>query len=123
MKQFICNAQSYIMKKSKKLMPPPTLGQIRSASKDVAWEYVSLLAAALEMAKVPTCTPINHLVRDAFLVHVRNLADFFTEGVSEFKKAQVPPSRRDDNVYAVDFCFAIKWKPQPLGKKLMKAIK
>jgi len=122
MGKIICDALGYIMRKCRKLMPPPTQDQIKSACKDVAWEYVSLLAAAVEMAKLPTRTPTNHLVRDAFLVHVRNLAVFFEEGVQQFKRTPVPPSRHDDNVYAVDFCSTIGWRPRPFGRRLIRAI-
>jgi hypothetical protein len=104
-------------------MQPPHTDEIKSASKDVAWEYVALLGAALEMAKGPG-PPINHLVQEAFLVHVRNLAEFFREGVSAFKKTQAPPERSRDNIYAVDFCFLLGWQAEPFAydRELIKAI-
>ena len=51
----------------------PTSSHMKEASKHVAWEYVAMTAAALEIAKGPG-PPVNHLVQEAFLVHVRNLA-------------------------------------------------
>lgn len=88
-------------------MPPPCREEIKRASKDVAWEYATLLGSALEMANAHG-SPMNHLIQEAFLAHVRNLAEFFREGVSEFKKAQTPPERLRDNIYAVDFCLSVK---------------
>lgn len=114
------------MKKDKQPQWIPTPGQIRCASKDVAWEYAALLAAALEMAKGPT-GPINHLVQEAFLVHVRNLAEFFRSGVQRFKQdpSRLPPRFEErDNIFAVDFCSSVLWDVKPFGpeKKLIKAI-
>jgi hypothetical protein len=104
-------------------MSPPNPDEIKSASKDVAWEYVTLLGAALEMAKGPG-PPINHFAQEAFLVHVRNLAEFFREGIQAFKKAQAPPKRPQDNIYAVDFCSSVGWRPEAFGcdRTLIKAI-
>lgn len=55
---------------------------------------------------------------------MRNLAEFFREGVPAFRKAPVPPSRDRDNIYAVDFCFALGWHPKPFAhdRELIKAI-
>jgi len=107
----------------RKLMPPPCRDEIKSASKDVAWEYVTLLGSALEMANAH-CSPMNHFVQEAFLAHVRNLAEFFREGVPEFKKAQTPPERPRDNIYAVDFCLSVGWQPEAFShdRRLIKAI-
>jgi hypothetical protein len=91
----------------------PTPEQIERASKDVAWEYAALLGAALEMASAPT-PPLNHFVQEAFLVHVRNLAEFFREGIEEFQKTTTPPDR-PGYIYAVDFCDSVRWNPAPLG--------
>lgn len=104
-------------------MPPPSHDQIKSASKDVAWEYATLLGSAREMTKGHG-SPLNHLVQEAFLAHVRNLAEFFREGVSEFRKAQTPPGRPRDNIYAVDFCLSVGWQPKAFGydRRLIKAI-
>ena len=78
MKKLICSVLGYVAKNCRKLLPPPIDDEIKRASKDVAWEYVSLLAAALEMAKAPG-PPIKHLVQEAFLLHARNLAEFSAE--------------------------------------------
>jgi hypothetical protein len=123
MKKFICRTLGYIVKRCKKLMPPPNDDQIKSASKDVAWEYVTLLGSALEMATGPG-PPMNHLAQEAFLVHVRNLAEFFREGIPAFKKAKAPPERPQDNIYAVDFCLSVGWRPKAFGydRNLIKAI-
>ena len=101
----------------------PDDGQIKSASKDVAWEYGTMLAAALEMANAHG-SPINHLVQEAFLAHVRNLAEFFRDGIQEFEKVQAPPERSRDKIWAVDFCLSVGWKPENFSKdrKLIKAI-
>lgn len=103
--------------------PPPSDDDIKKASKDVAWEYVALLGAALEMANAHG-EPINHLVQEAFLAHVRNLAEFFRGGVPAFQIDQTPPERAQDNVYAVDFCLSVGWKPEPFSydKTLIRAI-
>jgi len=91
----------------------PTPQQIKSASKDVAWEYVTLLGSALEMAK-DTKAPIGHFAKEAFLVHVRNLAEFFRDGIEEFQKTKIPPDR-PGYIYAVDFCDSVRWNPKPFG--------
>ena len=83
-----------------------------------------MVAAALEMATGPD-VPINHLVQEAFLVHVRNLAQFFLLGVAEFKKDPLNlVGRTNDNIYADDFCHSVKWSETPFGKgtKLIRAI-
>jgi hypothetical protein len=101
----------------------PCGNQIRKASKDVAWEYVALHAAALEMVKPPhPAWPINLVLQEAFLEHVRSLGEFFLKGVSDF--AGAPPSRPDDNVFAVDFCSSVGWETAPFARnaKLISAI-
>jgi hypothetical protein len=101
----------------------PSCDQIKAASKDVAWEYVALHAAALEMVKPPyPAWPVNHVLQEAFLVHVRSLAEFFHTGVHNFTGTQ--PARDKDNVYAVDFCFAVTWGPDPFASssRLITAI-
>jgi hypothetical protein len=105
-----------------KTLMRPNSDQIKRASKDVAWEYVTLLGAALEMAK-GSKAPLNHLVQEAFLVHVRNMAEFFREGVTEFEKNNAPPDRAG-YIYAVDFCDSVgwQWKPFDGGSKLIKVI-
>ena len=115
------------MKKCKKVLPPPGRDQIKRASKDVAWEYVAMLGSALEIARGSWdgfCAPVNHFVQEAFLAHVRNLAEFFREGVREFKRAMAPPPRRQDNSYAVDFCLSVGWQSKPFDRntKLIRAI-
>ncbi len=37
---------------------------------------------------------------------------------------QAPPERSEDNIYAVDFCLSVGWKPETFNhdKKLVKAI-
>ena len=99
----------------------PSEDDIKKASKDVAWEYVALLGAALEMANAHGA-PINHLVQEAFLAHVRNLAEFFREGIQAFQGQ--PPPRSRDNIFAVDFCSSVGWEPEPYGndKNLIRAI-
>ncbi len=93
-----------------------------------------MLAAALEMAKGP-CGPTNHQAQEVFLLHVRNLAEFFHKGVNEFeaKMQEAPPPpfpklERElvfgDNIYAVDFCSAVLWTHSDFtsDKKLLRAI-
>jgi hypothetical protein len=102
----------------------PTSTQIAEASKDVAWEYAAMTAAALEMAQDHKA-PVNHFVQEAFLLHVRNLAEFFRSGVDDFIKApSTIVERTEDNIYAVDFCNSMLWSEKPFGKdtRLMKAI-
>jgi hypothetical protein len=94
---------------------PPTADQIKKASKHVAWEYVSMVAAAVEMAKGSWegfSSPMNHLVQEAFLAHVRNLAEFFQE------------PRKKDNIYAVHFCASVGWQSKPFEPRtnLIQAI-
>jgi len=100
----------------------PSPDQIKSASKDVAWEYVALLGAGLTMANAPHA-PVNHLVQGAFLVHVRNLAEFFREGVREFNVSHSLPDRAG-NILAVDFCSSVGWQPGPFASntKLVRMI-
>jgi hypothetical protein len=53
------------------------------------------------------------------------LAEFFWLGVEAFKRnPQVRVPRRDDNIYAVDFCLSVLWDEKPFSKntKLIKAI-
>ena len=105
-------------------MSVPTAEQIKAASKDVAWEYAMLLGSALEMAEAHR-EPINHTIGESFLVHVRNLAEFFRSGVDEFRKnPSVPPPRPKDNIYGVDFCQSVQWDETPFaaGTKLSRSI-
>lgn len=102
----------------------PSPDQITRASRDVAWEYTCLLSAALEMTNPRHASPLNHLVQEAFLGHLRNLAEFFREGVPEFKKTRKPPGRLRDNIYAVDFCQSVGWQTEGFAhdRNLVKAI-
>jgi len=96
---------------------PPPPDEIRKATKDVAWEYAAMLAAAVEMTKGSWegwCSPINHLVQEAFLVHVRNLAEFFGQPRNKGYIYAV-------DFYAVDFCDGWNPKKFPQGK-LIRAI-
>jgi hypothetical protein len=87
----------------------PTKKQIQNAPEHIAWEYVALLAAAQQMGEGHG-PPINHQVQEAFLVHLRNLAEFFHQGVVEFRKnPAVLPCRKRDNIYAVDLCSSVSW--------------
>jgi hypothetical protein len=109
---------------SKQWTPNP--GQITRALQHVAWEYVALLAAAREMARGHG-SPVNHEVQESFLVHVRNLAEFFWKGVRQFKQAPgtlVPRNEEHDNIYAVDFRETVKWDEAPFHRetKLRRAI-
>jgi hypothetical protein len=102
----------------------PAPDQIKAACKDVAWEYAAMLGAALEMAKGPE-GPTNHFVQEAFLVHVRNLGEFFRKGVKEFRQdPSQPPLRDEDNIFAVDFCSTVLWDETPFNRdrKLPTAI-
>ena len=102
----------------------PSDKQIKSAPEHIAWAYAALLAAAMQMAEGHSA-PINHQVQEAFLVHVRNLSEFFFRGVDEFKKdPSALPKRADDNVYAVDLCSSVKWSEAPFHRdqKLLRAI-
>jgi hypothetical protein len=112
----------YILNGKRVRFMRPTSDQIKSASKDVAWEYAALLGAALEMACAPRL-PLNHFVQESFLVHVRNLAEFFREGLEKFQKTKVRPDR-PGTIYAVDFCDSVRWNPEPFdeGTKLIKVI-
>lgn len=97
---------------------------IVSASEHVAWEYAALLAAATQMTE-PHGAPINHEIQESFLVHVRNLAEFFQRGVAEFRRdPTVPPVRGRDNIYAVDLVTTASWNESPFDPrtKLRKAI-
>ncbi|HEY6343617.1 MAG TPA: hypothetical protein VIY49_19145 [Bryobacteraceae bacterium] len=97
---------------------------IVSASEHVAWEYTALLAAAAQMAEGHG-PPINHEVQESFLVHVRNLAEFFHKGVGKFRRDRsVPPVRSRDNIYAVDLVTAVSWNESLFdpGTKLRRAI-
>jgi hypothetical protein len=119
---FILAPLGYSVRKNK-LMSPPQAHEIKSATTDVAWEYVMLLGAALEMVKAPG-PPINHMAQEVFLVHARNLAEFFCGGIPAFKKIQTPPDRSRDNIYAVDFCSSVGWNVKALkpDRMLVKAV-
>jgi hypothetical protein len=87
----------------------PTEKQIQNAPEHIAWEYAAVLVAAREMAQGHG-PPINHQVQEAFLVHVRNLAEFFHQGAAEFRSnPAAPPCRKRDNIYAVDLCLFVSW--------------
>jgi hypothetical protein len=114
------------MKKRGPAVWVPTSSQIEGASKDVAWEYAAMTAAALEITKSPK-PPVNHLVQEAFLVHVRNLVEFFRSGVDDFRKDPSAVVRRSldlDNIFAVDFCHSAGWNTEAFGRdwKLDRAI-
>lgn len=97
----------------------PSREQVQNAPKHIAWEYVALLAAAQQMA-VSHEPPINHLVGVAFLVHLRNLAEFFYKGAADFRKnAATLPSRRQDNIYAVDLCSLVLWDEAPFNARTL----
>lgn len=102
----------------------PTPDQISGAPKHIAWEYAAALAAALETTKAHR-GPTNHHAQEVFLVHLRNLAEFFRNGVEEFKRdPSAPPPRSNDDIYAVDFCHSALWDAAPFDKntKLIRAI-
>ena len=93
----------------------PSEEQKQNAPEHVAWEYVSLLAAAQQMA-IGHGAPLNHQVQEAFLVHLRNLAEFFNKGVNKFKENPVaPPERNRDDIYAVDLCSSVTWDESPFA--------
>jgi len=68
--------------------------------------------------------PINHFVQEAFLVHTRNLGEFFREGARTFEANQPPPEREQNKILAVDFCSSVSWRPQLFteSSKLISAI-
>jgi hypothetical protein len=93
----------------------PTDDDLKNAPADIAWEFAAMLAAALEMAKGHQ-GPTNHQSQEVFLLHVRNLAEFF------YGKAE--RSHRKDNIYALDFCSAQLWTTGDFegDTKLIRAI-
>jgi hypothetical protein len=95
----------------------PKDSQIAAAGEDVAWEYLCVHLAALEMTKGHP-HPVNHLVEQAFLVHVRSMAEFFWNGVAAFRLSpnSAPISRTKDDVYAVDFCSDVRWCERHFGR-------
>jgi hypothetical protein len=89
--------------------------QVYRALEHVAWEYYMLIASAFAVASGPSETirePTNHMVQEVFLVHFRNLAEFFCMGVDEFRATGTAPRRAKahDNIYAVDFCTEVGWQ-------------
>lgn len=51
-------------------------------------------------------------------MHLRNLAEFFNQGVSEFRKNPGGlPRRKRDNIYAVDLCSSVSWDEAPFDPK------
>jgi hypothetical protein len=62
----------------------PTNRQLHDGLKHVAWEYAALLAATMPADEYPT--PVNHQMQESFLLHLRNLAEFFQEGAAEFRR-------------------------------------
>ncbi|MGA2328993.1 MAG: hypothetical protein ABSH05_22220 [Bryobacteraceae bacterium] len=106
------------------IWPGPTEEQRQNAPEHVAWEYVALLAAAQQVA-AGYGPPLNHQVQEAFLVHLRNLAEFFHKGVAQFRRnPEVPPQRNRDNIYAVDLCSSVTWDESPFdpSTRLRRAI-
>jgi len=102
----------------------PKKRQVHDALKHVAWEYAALLAAALRAADLLAVayeTPVNHQRQESFLLHLRNLAEFFQEGTAEFRNnpagALGPLPRGNDNIHAVDFCCKILWDEKPFDPK------
>lgn len=84
----------------------PTDEQIRNAPQHIAWEYVAFLAAAQPPPK-PHESPVNHQVQESFLLHARNLAEFFCAETKNF--TGTPPERGKDNIYAVNLCSRVGW--------------
>jgi hypothetical protein len=110
----------------RKVFVIPKKQQVHDALKHVAWEYAALLAEALP--PVAYGTPLNHQMQESFLLHLRNLAEFFHEGTAEFRSnaagALGPLPRGNDNVHAVDFCCKILWDEKPFdpNTKLRRAL-
>jgi hypothetical protein len=77
----------------------------------VAYEYVMLYAAAVEMT-MPHSPPVNHLVQEAFLIHTRNLLSFFLLG----------GSNRDDDITIATFCQKVQVPDKEEAKQLRNAI-
>ncbi|MGA3316542.1 MAG: hypothetical protein ABSC64_08890 [Candidatus Korobacteraceae bacterium] len=113
------------MKTAKRIFTP-TQKQVHDAVEHVAWEYAMFLAAALPKARYGP--PVNHQTQESFLVHLRNLAEFFHQGTAEFRGnpagALGPLPRGNDNIHAVDFCYKIGWDEKRLhtDTKLRRAI-
>lgn len=80
----------------------------------VAYEYVMLHAAAVEMTK-PHPPPVNHLVQVAFLVHARCILGFFLLGID---------GPRKDDITIRDFCIEEVEIPgaEERARRLRKAI-
>jgi len=99
----------------------------RGGANHAVYEYVAFLSAALKMADVPKPPqlPVNVLLQDAFLAHLRNLSELFHQGVKQFKQHRSHPVERPrDDIYAVDFCGAVTWDETPFApdSRLRKAI-
>ena len=86
----------------------PAPGQLPDAIKHVVYVYVATLAAALQMTK-PHASPVNVLIQDAFLTHLRALMEFF--------RVKEPAERRADNILAVDFRYPMAWDAMEFGPK------
>lgn len=104
----------------------PGAQELERVSNHVAWEYCALLAAALEMANAPK-SPRNHQAQESFLLHLRNLADFFSGGsAAPGATVSAPPSRSKerDDIYAVDLSERVGWDPGPFARntKLRQAM-
>lgn len=84
------------------------------------------LAAALKIAEGPSW-PANHFAQGCFLVHARNLAEFFRQGAREFKDNPgrvILREKERDNIYAVDLCARVEWDDKPFHEDspLVRAI-
>jgi hypothetical protein len=108
----------------KKPVSPMTVwkdDELKRVLKHPAWEYTMFLAGAIGMTS-PHGSPVNHQVAEAFLVHARNLSDFFYQGVEQFRRngGWVPRSEDHDDIYAVDFCDRVCWDETPFGESSLR---
>jgi len=102
---------------------PITPAQLEAGLKHVCYEHVSLLAGAWEMTNPAHVRPINLLIQDATLVHLRAMAEFFHFSPDDGPLPKTLPRDRPD-AKAIFYCQTAAWNPLQFDRssKLMKAL-
>lgn len=99
-----------------------TSADFKKGLEHVTYEYVSMLAGAWEMTQPRHTLPVNVLLQDATLTHVRALAEFFSHRTPLGFQPAIDCDRPD--LRACLYCASIGWKPKKFvrSSNLMRAI-
>ena len=98
-----------------------TPADFKKGLEHVTYEYVSLLAGAWEMTE-PHMLPVNVLLQDATLTHIRTLAEFFSHRTPLGIQPAIDSDRPD--LRACLYSTSIDWEPKVFvrASNLMQAI-